>query len=396
MEHDLINYRKYLKYKKKYLLLKTKISGGVDNTLSTEILSDYFIASSHNTYLEGDQLISKSNTICYKNFLEFFGGGCIELDLIKYNEDIDDVEIKHQYTLTSIIYLRGVLEIIKDFISKHPESFIILSIDNKIKGKVLKKIYKIFEKVLDNYLYETKSTNYKINDIKGKVLLKWNKNIHDNSKTHFDKNNIISDSNYKKTDFTEIIENNKIVNDKYRRTYPLWYNTFSNNYPFIPQLINGTQMVALNIQKPDLHMMLMRTFFKDNFYIKKPEWMRQINTDCCYIPIKTFNLIFNDKFKSIKLYKQNETEFIESETNTFNINLIKDFEFCYIISTINNKLYHGVIIIKENKKSRLYKKTEKFNQMSCDWFMNLDNEENKNNYIDLSIVINNNIVEINI
>ena len=377
---------KYLKYKYKYTELKKKINniGGVD-----DYLSDYFIASSHNTYLEGDQLFSKSNLDCYKNFLEFFKGGCIELDLINYDPEKNDVEIKHEYTLTSIIYLTDVLTIIKTFIEKNLDSFIILSIDNKLKDKNTEKAYNIFKKILGEYLYDLIKPDYTISEIKGKILLKWNKNIHDKSKTHFDKTNVISDSKFYNITQTDIINNNKLYNKKYKRIYPKWYNIASNNYPFTPQLINGTQMVALNCQKPDLHMMIMREFFKKTFYVKKPQWMLKINTIkevYCDIPVKKISLKFSDRYKNITVFKQNETDFIQSEKNEFNIKLIMGFEYVYIICDIDNQTYHGVINIIPNQKSRLYKKTKIFNEMSCDWYIKIDDNDN---FIDIELEINN-------
>lgn len=377
---------KYLKYKYKYTKLKKKINNiGGEN----DYLSDYFIASSHNTYLEGDQLFSKSNLDCYKNFLEFFGGGCIELDLINYDAAKDDVEIKHEYTLTSIVYLTDVLMIIRTFIEKNQNSFIILSIDNKIKDKNIKKAYNIFEKILDKYLYNLIKPDYTINEIKGKILLKWNKNIHDKSKTHFDKINVSSESNFYNITQPDIINNNKLYNKKYKRIYPKWYNISSNNYPFTPQLINGAQMIALNCQKPDLHMMIMREFFKKTFYVKKPQWMLKISSECCDIPVKKLNLKFSDRFRNIILYRQNETNFIQSEKNEFNIKVISGFEFLYTICEINNQTYHGVINIIPNEKSRLYKKTKIFNEMSCDWYIKIDDNDY---FIDIELEINNNDV----
>ncbi|KAF1957893.1 PLC-like phosphodiesterase [Byssothecium circinans] len=80
-------------------------------------LPDYFISSSHNTYLMAHQLYGESHASAYEIALHT-GSRCVEIDAWDNDDDPNEPKVTHGYTLVSHIPFRQVCETIRDVVDK--------------------------------------------------------------------------------------------------------------------------------------------------------------------------------------------------------------------------------------------------------------------------------------
>ncbi|XP_075717641.1 1-phosphatidylinositol 4,5-bisphosphate phosphodiesterase eta-1 isoform X1 [Rhinoderma darwinii] len=160
-------------------------AGDIFNPLHCEIyqdmeqpLSNYYIASSHNTYLTGDQLLSQSKVDMYAWVLQD-GCRCIEVDC--WDGPDGEPVVHHGYTLTSKIPFKDVVEAINKHAFVKNEYPVILSIENHCNIQQQRKIAQYLKEIFGDKLDlssiplgENKQLPSPLN-LKGKILVKGKK-----------------------------------------------------------------------------------------------------------------------------------------------------------------------------------------------------------------------------
>lgn len=139
------------------LLEKSHISIPPSVTDPSHPLPEYFISSSHNTYLLAHQLYGASSAGAYTATLNA-GARCVEIDAWDNDDNLSEPKVTHGYTLVSNIPFRTVCETIRDVVDAEATTSpapILISLENHCAPAGQRRLAEIMVEVFGPHLLTT-------------------------------------------------------------------------------------------------------------------------------------------------------------------------------------------------------------------------------------------------
>ncbi|KDN52875.1 1-phosphatidylinositol-4,5-bisphosphate phosphodiesterase delta-3 [Tilletiaria anomala UBC 951] len=153
-------------------------------------LSEYFVSSSHNTYLTADQLVGKSSSTGYTHTL-LSGARCVEIDAWDNEKDPSEPKVTHGMTLVSRIPFRAVVKVMRECVDRElaesqlsngalpPPAPVMLSLENHCSSAGQKRLVEIMheewgDRLVSDMLIDGaggKVDDVKLDQLSGKIIV---------------------------------------------------------------------------------------------------------------------------------------------------------------------------------------------------------------------------------
>jgi len=300
----------------------------------TRPLTEYYIDTSHNTYLEGNQLSSRSSV---RRYVEVLRAGCRSVEVDAWDGSDGQPIVKHGYTVTTEVLFEDVIQAIADHAFVASEYPVIISIEQHCSALQRTRQGEILKKVLGDRLF-LPPWDEQANEIdfeecekispwsaRGRFLVKSVRGCCERCRSSLpaydrcialpnlklsrrEKNELQEDAPVESADPVDPVEGGrhschvssmtagKVMklrdaageesfrawNLKYlTRAYPEGTRIGSGNYDPLPLWECGVQMVALNYQTPDAGLLLNEGLFRGyngscGYVLKPPEHSGQM------------------------------------------------------------------------------------------------------------------------
>lgn len=278
-------------------------------------INDYFIYSSHNTYLEGNQMIGNSSIDMYVNCLK---NGCRLVELDCWDGKNGPI-ITHWHFPVNKLDLKEVLVIINDIAFKKSPYPVIFSIENHCNNTSQEMMAQYFLDVIGKenlYIVDTENPPLAYpspNDLQRKFIIKCKRKRILGKKENFKKlvgeNN--NNNNSANNNFVSVATANNNINNINNfnlsaNQFPIGNSNFRNSYSnYAPQQANNFNIAAVNSN------------FNNHNFVSNANNLNSLNNNNAFYNVKNNN---NSGNNSMPQQGENNSFFCNLEADSIHLN----------------------------------------------------------------------------